>query len=123
MTKAEVARLAGRRERPPEPPEHLSVPRRELWGQLVAEYRFDTAGLELLRLLCETLDRVEEARLLVEKDGAVVEGRFGKKAHPATIVERDARTAATRLFRELGLEQERPPASPPQLRARRGDHR
>lgn len=92
------------------------------WRELTAEYAFDAAGLRVLQLVAEALDRAEEARRIVARDGPVVDGRFGMKAHPLLAVERDARIAVARLLRELGLEQDQA-RSPLELRPRRKDHR
>ena len=86
-------------------------------------YAFEAHELELFRLACEALDRVEEARVAIAEDGAYLTDRYGgKKAHPATAVERDARIGAARLLRELGLPTDEV-VSPLALGRRRGGGR
>jgi hypothetical protein len=41
----------------------------------------------------------------VAKDGLVVDGRFGKRPHPAIIIERDAKLVFSRLVRQLNLDE------------------
>ena len=105
-----------------EVPAHLSEPSKLLWRRLSAEYAFDAAGEAVLRLLCEALDRCEQARQVVAEDGPMIDGRFGPRQHPMLSVERDARIAVARLIRELGLEQEQA-RDPLALRPRRRDQR
>jgi phage terminase small subunit len=109
-------RLAERRV--PAAPAHLSASRKRLWKAILGDFELDVHELELLRLACEALERCEEARRAIARDGAYVQGRFGPKAHPAISVERDARIGAARLFREIGLDGE-PQLDPLSLRARR----
>ena len=99
-------------------PKHLSPDRRRLWKRLVADYGLDGEphAMETLRLACEALDRCDEARRTVERDGAFLTDRFGQpKTHPAVGVERDARVAALRAFRELSLDGDVPEARPPRV--------
>jgi len=79
---------------------------------VVGEWELGESELELLRLACETRDRYDEARALLDAEGLVLRDRFGQsKAHPAAAIERDARIALVRVLRELGLE-EPPPVAP-----------
>jgi P27 family predicted phage terminase small subunit len=87
------------------PPAHLSARSRKLWGDVVAEFQFEAVDLERLRLACEALDRCEQARAIVAKEGPIIRDRFGQtRPHPAIAIERDARIAALRGLRELGIE-------------------
>jgi len=93
-------------------PNHLKAPGRRLWRAATADYSIDAAGLELLRLAAESLDRADEARQAIAHDGAYLPARYGGvRPHPALAVERDSRLAAARLIRELGLAD--PPQHPP----------
>lgn len=88
-------------------PKHLSRSSKALYRRTVADYGLsgEAHALEVLRLACEALDRCEEARQAIDSDGAIVPDRFGTpKAHPAVGIERDARIAAMRAFRELSLD-------------------
>lgn len=76
-----------------------------MWRAVVADWSFRPDELERLRLACEQLDAAEDARQLVEREGAVTTDRFGQpKRHPATVVQRDASVAAARLLAGLGIE-------------------
>ena len=56
----------------------------------MGEYELDGHHVHLLRLLCEALDRCAQARELLDRDGLLIEGRFGAKAHPCVGIEREA---------------------------------
>ncbi len=88
-------------------PKHLTAPSRKLFRRLVVDYALgrEPHALEVLRLALEALDRCEEARGVLARDGSYVPDRFGVlRAHPAIGVERDSRLAALRAFRELALD-------------------
>lgn len=99
----------------PKPPRHLSRSSRALWRRLVADYALEREShmLEILRLGCEALDRAADARDAVARHGAVYLDRFGApRPRPEVAIERDARLAALRAFRELMLDdadEARPP--------------
>ncbi len=101
----------------PKPPEHLRPATRRWFSEIVRSWELEAHHLRLLELLCEALDRVQEARERIAKDGPYVEGRYGLRAHPAIAVERDSRLAAARLMRELDLDASAGAESrPPQLK-------
>ena len=85
----------------------------------MAGYELDDHHQVLLTKACESLDRIEEAREIIKKDGLTVKDRFGSpRANPAVAIERDNKIAVARLFRELGLDlagdgKAAPPALPP----------
>lgn len=99
-------------------PRHLSRASRRLWRQLAEDYALgdEPHALRTLTLACEALDRGEEARERIALDGAYLTDRFGQlKAHPAVAVERDARIAAMRAFRELSLDPDPGEVRPPRV--------
>jgi len=100
----------------PKPPAHLSRRAKAIWRDLVAEYTFAAHELTLLRAACETVDRLEEARALIARDGLVVAGYRGQpRPNPMLAVERDCRIALARLWRELAMrdpDESRPPRIP-----------
>lgn len=74
---------------------------------MTRDFVLEADELEILKLLCESLDRCDEARLEIEKHGLMVEDRFGQlRTNPAAAVERDAAIRASRLWRELDLQHE-----------------
>jgi len=88
------------------PPKHLSAEARRLWVTLCDEYVIDdAAGLLLVRSALEAFDRLQGARVLLAKEGAVVRDRWGQsKPHPALGVERDAANRMHAALRALKLE-------------------
>ena len=73
---------------------------------MTADYELgDAAGLALLRAACEAFQRAQEARKLIDRDGAVIIDRFGQpKPHPAVNIERDSRAQLIATLRALKLE-------------------
>jgi hypothetical protein len=41
---------------------------------------------------------------VIHREGLMVAGRFGNRAHPLTSVEKDNKTIFARLLREIGLD-------------------
>jgi phage terminase small subunit len=91
---------------------------KRFFSEIVRDFDLSSHHIALLTLLCEALDRGEQARQRIARDGAYIENRFGQlRQHPAVAVERDSRLAAARLTRELDLDADLPADSrPPSLR-------
>ena len=88
-------------------PKHLSARSRQIYRTVVDDYDLtgEPHALEVLRLALEALDRADEARQMVADEGITFRNRFGElRPHPAVAIERDARLAAWRGFRELSLD-------------------
>lgn len=86
-------------------PAHLRPPTRDWWRTVVSTYSLEEHHVCLLTLACESLDRVEQAREIIAKQGPVVLDRFGSvRRHPAVGIELDNKIAFVRLIRELGLD-------------------
>jgi P27 family predicted phage terminase small subunit len=101
-------------------PSHLSERSQALWAEIERSFVLEAHERELVRLALEAIDRCEEAREALAREGAYQRNRYGSlTAHPAVAVERDSRIAAVRIFRELGLENAPELAGPLALRRRR----
>jgi P27 family predicted phage terminase small subunit len=88
-------------------PEHLSERTKTLWDRIVEENTIDSAAAEILRTLCDALDRREQARDAMKETGPLIKDRFGVlKVHPAAAIERDSTLIMHRAFRLLGFDQE-----------------
>ena len=87
-----------------------------------ADFVLEPHHVRLLTLACEAFDRATQAREILAVDGIIVPtADGGRKAHPAVAIERDARTAFSRLVRELDLDVAPPSEGrrPPALRSNR----
>ena len=89
----------------------------QLWRQVINEYEIDdAAGLEMLALACQQLDRAEECREQIDRDGLMIRTKTGPKDHPLLRSELSARGFVCRTLQRLGLNVEaikpvgRPPA-------------
>ena len=90
-------------------PDHLTPATTAWYESVCAEFELQDHHLHLLRLAAEALDRVTEARAILDKEGIIIQDRFEQpRTHPAVAVERDSRTAYARLLRELDLDTEAP---------------
>jgi P27 family predicted phage terminase small subunit len=88
------------------PPPALSPEARQWWKKLTNEYEMDDqAGLLLLRTAMEAFDDMRKAQAILDRDGLVIEDRFGqKRAHPLSATLRDSRTAMMRALKSLNLD-------------------
>jgi len=86
-------------------PKHLKAEARRMWERLRNDYHIDdAAGLALLQAACEAYERAQEARIAIDKEGAVLADRFGqRKAHPATTIEQASRGQMIAAIRALRL--------------------
>jgi phage terminase small subunit len=91
------------------PPRHLLKGGKQLWVDIAGDYDLEAYQIEILRLLCECLDRLELCRKQLKKDGMFSVNRFGEtKQHCALKEEREHRVLFARLARELNLDLELP---------------
>jgi hypothetical protein len=80
------------------------------------EYDFqDAAGREMLALGCAALDRAEDCKMQIDRDGAVIRTKAGLKDHPLLRHEAVARAFVVKTLKALNLDVEplRQPGRPP----------
>lgn len=100
-------------------PRHLAVATRRWVEQIATDYVLESHHLRLLLLAGESWDRVTQARATVKAEGLTIDGRFGKKIHPAVLIEKDNKILFARMIRELGLDADAPDATrPPRIGGR-----
>jgi len=86
-------------------------------NSLKKRYVLEDYHERLLLLAGQAWDRSQQARRMIEDEGAVLADRFGqKKAHPATQIEAQAMMTFAKLLRESGIDLEKvdPPRPPRQ---------
>jgi phage terminase small subunit len=97
-------------------PRHLKAATRR-WAQEIADsYVLESHHHRLLIAAAECLDRMASAREIVDREGMTIDGRFGKKIHPAVMIEKDNKVVFARLIRELNLDDSPEAPRPPGLR-------
>jgi phage terminase small subunit len=96
----------------PPAPAWLQAPELSFWQATVRDYVIEGPGLAMLEVACGAMQRLREARDVLDREGLTVEGRYAGsvRQHPLVAVERDARTQLLRALRELDLEGEPLPA-------------
>jgi hypothetical protein len=88
-----------------------------LWSAVMTEYDLqDSGGLEMLLQACAALDRAENLRLEIDRDGEVIRTRGTVRDHPALKHELANRAFVVRALSRLGLNFEtvKPVGRPPQ---------
>ena len=91
----------------PKPPAGLKADGRKLWIELQRSYGIaDAGGLLLLRTVCQSFDDLMAARKLVAKEGMVVTGHTGPKAHPAARLIETSHRSMMAALRQLHLDVE-----------------
>jgi hypothetical protein len=99
------------------PPKELSKSSKEFFNSIVDQYEMEPHHIQLLIQASECLDRIKEAREVIEKEGAYYLDRFHKpKAHPAVETEAKFKVVFKNLLKEIGLDIEisRGPGRPPE---------
>jgi hypothetical protein len=88
----------------PPAPEDLSPSSQSLWDDVVAEYVLSAAELELLKQGLLALDRAEQARAVVDREGVTCLDRYGSpRTHPACDIESRNRALFARIVGQLGV--------------------
>jgi phage terminase small subunit len=107
-------------------PKHLKAATRRWFAEIAREYRLEPHHTRLLTLAGEAWDRCEAAREVIDSQGVTYTDRFGApRARPEVAIERDSRTAFSRLVRDLDLDFDPPSQArrAPGIRSnRRGGH-
>jgi len=90
------------------PPSHLGKAGRALWADLSGDYEIvDADGWALLEVACVCADRLQQARDTIEAEGCFAKDRYGSpKAHPALLLEKDARNGLIAALKALDLADE-----------------
>jgi hypothetical protein len=89
------------------PPRDLGRHGRKLWDEIQAAYGIaDRGGIELLAQAAGALDLVEGLGEAIARDGAIVYGRTGPRAHPAVKDQIAARAFLVRTLEKLGVTSE-----------------
>lgn len=88
-----------------EPPAYLSQHSQGLWRNLVPSRAKSIGRRQLLTVALEALDRAEEARLILARDGltATTKTTGAVHVHPLVKVERESRQLFLRAWADLGL--------------------
>ena len=93
------------------PPLHLKTTTKKWWKRVAEAYELEEHHRHLLTLAGEALDRCNEARSILDREGLTFDDRFGQpKSRPEVVIERDSRLAFARLLRELCLDDDEPDA-------------
>jgi hypothetical protein len=89
------------------PPRDLGRHGNKLWSEIQGAYGIDDiGGRELLAQACGALDLIEGLGEAIARDGAIVYGRAGPKAHPAVKDQIAARAFLVRTLEKLGVTSE-----------------
>lgn len=76
---------------------------KRLWESVQAAYVLDERETVLLTEACRTVDLCVELHAAVRRDGVLVDGPQGLRAHPAVVEARQQRVTLARLLAALRL--------------------
>ena len=85
-------------------PAHLSDRAKAIWRSVLKSGR-SRQRLAMVQTALEALDRADEAREIINKDGMLISTKEGgmSHSHPLLKIEKDNRALFARLWRELDL--------------------
>ena len=87
-------------------PSKLTGEAKAFYQRIVDKYDLTDAGIQLLEVAAFTLQRMFEAKALIDKEGIVQGGKSMNRLHPAVKCEHDARLSFCRFLKELNLDSE-----------------
>lgn len=87
----------------PRPPTGLRAPGQRLWRSVVDVWTLDEHELALLVEAVRTVDLLDRLDRLVRREGPIIDGSQGQRAHPAAVEARQQRIALARLLAALRL--------------------
>jgi phage terminase small subunit len=103
MAKSDKPPLPERYDKPPAP-DHLSAAMRAFWEATFEQRRLQMFQIHLLEKACESYDRAEAARKILDTDGLTFLDRFNQpRARPECNVEAVARAQFMKLITAVGL--------------------
>ncbi len=76
---------------------------RKLWRDCLTSFDFEEHELALLREAVRSVDLLDDLAVIVGRDGPIVDGANGPKAHPALVEGRQLRIVLGRLLAALRL--------------------
>lgn len=91
-------------------PQNLSVESKKIWNKICQEYTgLDTYFFTVLKVCLESYDRLQQARIIIDGEGAMVKTPTGfLRENPMLKVEKDARSGFLQSARMLNLNLEPP---------------
>jgi hypothetical protein len=87
-------------------PAGLKAAGRRLWEEVTARFELEEHEARLLVEAARTVDVLELLDAAVRRDGPLVEGPQGERAHPGAVEARQQRIALARLLAALRLPDE-----------------
>jgi hypothetical protein len=91
-------------ENSPPPPDDLGEPEREIWRDIVADWRGPRLSYAVLGDALRAHQTAREARATVAEEGMTVVGRDNQvRAHPLLAIERSAIASYQRQLKVLGI--------------------
>ena len=95
--------MAGRSPKPPTPPKGTGPGGARLWRDVLGKYELEQHELALLTEEVRTVDQLDELHAIAAREGLVVTGPHGSKAHPAVTAAQQLRITLARIVAALRL--------------------